>query len=365
MLDLLANYYAIACKSPALSVLLVAACVAFFVFFIGPSLRLRAKLSGLIRQVRALKQLKQPDPRQIAIIDRRLGHLWQQFLETLHLPTSEIDPKTGIALNARYRATMPAEVIFNAQSVYEGRIHTEFFKHLPGLLTGLGIIGTFTGLIQGLGSATAAGMALDTALLISCVRDAFYVSATAITLAMIITFIEKLLVASLHRAVEQLCQQIDVLYSSGVGEEYLSRLVQASEESASQARILKDALVGDLSAILERLTNRQIEAAAVQQNNLQRELVSAIDQGVRQPLGKLAQGIGEFRSQHERLTNQQIEAWAVQQNNLQREFVSAIDQGVTQPLGELAQGFDQFRDRRGHELTESSKRLNAGVRQEA
>jgi hypothetical protein len=104
---------------------------------------------------------------------------------------------------------MPAEVIFNAQSVYEGRIHTEFFKHLPGLLTGLGIIGTFMGLIQGLGSATAAGTALDTALLISSVRDAFYASATAITLTMLITYIEKFLVASLHRAVEQLCQQID------------------------------------------------------------------------------------------------------------------------------------------------------------
>ena len=297
MLNSLTDYYLIASKSPALAVLLVVATIVFLLFFIIPSLRLRVKLSGFIRKVRTLKQSKQSNARQMAVGDRRLGHLWQQFLETLHLPTSEIDPRTGTSLNAGYRATMPAEVIFNAQSVFEGRIYTEFFKHLPGLLTGLGIIGTFTGLIQGLGSATAGGAPLDTPLLISSVRDAFYVSATAITLAMIITFIEKFLVASLHRAVEQLCQQIDVLYAAGVGEEYLSRLVQASEESASQARILKDALVGDLRAILEGLTNQQIQAAAVQQDTLKRELVSAIDQGMRQPLEELTQGLGQFRDQ--------------------------------------------------------------------
>ena len=44
---------------------------------------------------------------------------------------------------------MPAEMYFNGQSVVDGRLRAEFFKHLPGLLTGIGIIGTFTGLIGG------------------------------------------------------------------------------------------------------------------------------------------------------------------------------------------------------------------------
>jgi hypothetical protein len=168
---------------------LAAATLAFIGGFLVPASRLGPKLSRLARELRALKESKKADPRQITVRDRRLGSLWQQFVETLHLPNAEIDPRTGIAQSARYRATVPAEVVFNAQSVYEGRIHSEFFKHLPGLLTGLGIIGTFAGLIQGLGSATAAGAQFDTALLITSVKEAFYVSASAIALAMIITWI--------------------------------------------------------------------------------------------------------------------------------------------------------------------------------
>ena len=134
-------------------------------------------------------------------------------------------------------------------------------------------------------------------MLIGAVKEAFYVSAGAIVLAMAVTFVEKVIVSGLHRAVEQLCQEIDALFSSGAGEEYLSRLVRASEESAAQARILKDALVGELSAILERLNQQQIEAASRQQAELGRHLMTAIDQGIARPLSEMAQGFGQLRTQ--------------------------------------------------------------------
>lgn len=44
------------------------------------------------------------------------------------------------------------------------------------------------------------------------------------------------------------------------GEEYLGRLVRASEESAAQARILKDALVGELLNPLAALGEHAAEA---------------------------------------------------------------------------------------------------------
>src|SRR4029079_11399821 len=177
-----------------------------------------------------------------------------EYCETLHLPQNAIDPITGMAHHGRYRATVPAEAIFNSLSIFEGRINAEFFKNLPGLLTGLGIIGTFIGLINGLGAANKGDGDLDITMIIASVRDAFYVSASAIILAMFVTFIEKWVVSSFHRRVEQVCQKVDALYTTGVGEEYLSRLVNASEESAAQAKILKDALVGDLRRILEEMT---------------------------------------------------------------------------------------------------------------
>lgn len=301
MPELLERAYLFAEHSPAILLaviaLLVAAIILFLGWFVAPWGRVSAHIKRLSRQILTLKDTRGIDPRQIEIGDRRLRHLWIQYCDTLHLPKGALNPVTGVAEGGHHRATVPAETIFNPQSVFEGRIHSEFFKHLPGLLTGLGIIGTFVGLINGLGQANQGGGALDTDLLIGAVKEAFYVSAAAIALAMVVTFVEKLIVANLHRAVEQLCQDIDALYSSGAGEEYLSRLVHASEESASQARILKDALVGELSSILERLTQQQIEASSRQQAELRHHLVAAIDQGIRQPLGELAQGFGHMRSQ--------------------------------------------------------------------
>lgn len=295
MPDFLRHAASVAAESPVLAGLLLFAIIMFLVGFIGPWILLRWKISAFVQEIRSLRQTH-ADPTLINVTDRRLAHLWSEYCETLHLPKGSLDPRTGVPKDAVYRATVPAEAFFNAQSVYEGRIHTEFFKHLPGLLTGLGIIGTFLGLIHGLGDATKPGGGLEIERLIGPVKEAFYISASAITVAMIVTFFEKLIVAGLHRAVEHLCQDIDALYTAGANEDYLSRLVHASEEATAQARILKDALVGDLSAILERLTERQIETAAQQHAQLRDQFVSAIDNGLRAPIGEIAQSLGQFRS---------------------------------------------------------------------
>ncbi|KVL17931.1 hypothetical protein WS95_18650 [Burkholderia sp. MSMB1826] len=49
-----------------------------------------------------------------------------------------------------WRSTALAETFFTDQAIVDSRLKTDFFKHLPGVLTGLGIIGTFLGLIKGL-----------------------------------------------------------------------------------------------------------------------------------------------------------------------------------------------------------------------
>lgn len=275
----------------AIATLLAIAILFFFWSFVGPSIRLWRAINSFAAQLRDLKN-QRSTPRSLAIADVRLAHLWAEYCETLHLPQEAVDPVTGIPQKGRYRATVPAEVNFNSLSVFEGRINAEFFKNLPGLLTGLGIIGTFIGLINGLGAANKGNGDLDITLLIASVREAFYVSAFAIILAMFVTFIEKWVVSSFHRRVERLCQEIDALYTTGVGEEYLSRLVNASEESAAQAKILKDALVGDLRRILEETTQKQIEASSYQQSEAARQLGEVIEQRIGRPVVQLAEHFG-------------------------------------------------------------------------
>ena len=58
--------------------------------------------------------------------------------------------------------------------------------------------------------------------------------------------------------VEQLCQLLDGMYQAGAGEEYLSRLVRASEASASEAKQLKQSLVSSWRLELARCSQARL-----------------------------------------------------------------------------------------------------------
>ncbi|VVP47925.1 hypothetical protein PS838_05196 [Pseudomonas fluorescens] len=208
--------------------------------------------------------------------DKRLSHLWKEYQDSLHFQHEDRD---GQAVVSAVRATLPAELYFNSQYVVDSRLRSEFFKHLPGLFTGIGIIGTFSGLIEGLRqfqvSENAATVRSSLETLMHLVGEAFLISAAAITAAMLVTLLEKLLLASLYRRTEEIAHDIDARFDSGAGEEYLSRLVKASEDSASQSKILKDALVTELGELLRELTNAQIASSKEQQTLLVDRLTEA------------------------------------------------------------------------------------------
>jgi len=250
--------------------------LAFLVWYWRPSRHLRRTLKSVIPAIQALKPGADAGPvdrdqvAKILGLDATLAHLWSEYTETLHEQYDQVDGERRLVA---VRATVPAEVFFNTQVLVDTPLNTEFFRHLPGLLTGIGIIGTFSGLILGLsgfeptGSAEAIKVSLGA--LMDGVREAFYASAFAICAAMLITFVEKRELNRRYKQVEQLTQAIDALYEAGAGEEYLARLVKAAEESATHTAQLKQSLVADLHQILTDLTDRQIQ---VQQESVQTAL---------------------------------------------------------------------------------------------
>lgn len=177
--------------------------VAFLIFFLGQGFRLRYRLGSLLKQLRIQKTQNPSDLQKLFQSDEKFDHLWKEFRDTLHAQTEQRDGQTVVNV---HRATVPAESFFNSQTLVDSRLYTEFFKHLPGIFTGIGIIGTFVGLISGLQAfhisddVGVVRASLD--LLLQGVRNAFEISAAAITIAMIVTFIEKWLLASLYSCTE-------------------------------------------------------------------------------------------------------------------------------------------------------------------
>lgn len=257
------------------SVQLLFACllglVLFFVFrFLLPGISLLRRLNlaaNTLEEIKTNAQGASIDPDRIAkevMVHSTLMHLWGEFSETLH-PQKELD-STGQLRTVRWRSTVPAETFFTPQTIVDIHLKTDYFKHSPGIMTGLGIIGTFFGLLHGLekfkGKISDKPDEVREGLsnLLGGVSEAFIVSAIAILSAMVTTFIEKYLASQCYKRVEDLCQLIDGLYEAGVGEEYLAELLSAAKTSATQTTQLKDALVADLKEIMADLTRQHIEA---------------------------------------------------------------------------------------------------------
>ncbi|HRD97088.1 MAG TPA: anti-phage ZorAB system protein ZorA [Rubrivivax sp.] len=266
----------------------------FVFWFVTPAVLLRLRLGRVLRQLRSGEPRNAADLHKIFESDPRLLHLWKEFRDTLHAQREERD---GQMLTTKVRATAPAESFFNSHAVVEGRLRTEFFKHLPGIFTGIGIIGTFSGLITGLRNFEVpedpAKVRQSLELLLGGVFEAFIVSAAAITLAMVVTFIEKVLLSSLYRCTEDVAQHLDGLFAMGAGEEYLSRLVTASEDSAAQSKILKDSLVGDLKVLLQEMTERQIAAHQANSQALGQHITAGIETSLREPLKQIGEVVAK------------------------------------------------------------------------
>jgi MotA/TolQ/ExbB proton channel family len=264
----------------------------FLLRFIVPGVWVWLRLRSVVRRLRRLRKTDDRNPAPIFARSRTLSHLWTEYEDTLHEQRA-FDPETGTLKPAVLRSTVPAAMVFTTETLVDSRLATEFFKHLPGLFTGVGIIGTFFGLIHGLQafkvSEEAAVVRTSLEGLMHGVSAAFVVSASAIAAAMVVTFIEKLLITGLYRKVEDLTFELDGMFESGAGEEYLARLVKASEDAADQSKILKDALVTDLERILSNLTEQQIQAQTHGSQELAKQFVESLTVGLQGPLERIAE----------------------------------------------------------------------------
>lgn len=277
--------------------LLALAALFFVAQFVVPGLRVARQLKGAYKAISSLKRegpvLDLDRVAQDAMPGAQLTHCWAEYRDTLH--GQKRADEYGALQVTRWRATALAQGFFTEQSLVDGPLRTEFYKHLPGMLTGLGIIGTFSGLILGLQGFQVTDDAIQVrqslATLIQSVGGAFLVSGAAILLAMLVTLVEKAMINRLYTALERLCGLIDSLFDAGAGEEYLQRLVEASETSATQALQMKESLVTDLKQVLTELTHQQIATMTATSQQLGQNIAASLTEGLKEPLERISTAV--------------------------------------------------------------------------
>lgn len=292
-----------------IAALLVLITAGFLLRFVWPALRLRGELAGAVAALRKLAKSPEIAERRDLIASRAMARtsfvqVWGEYAQTLHAQ------KAGEAGAARWRATALAETFFTDQALVDIPLKTDYYKHLPGIMTGLGIIGTFTGLIIGLSNFDVSiepGQAqLQLRTLINAVGHAFIVSAIAITLAMVFTWIEKSLVTSCYRLAEEMRQGIDSLFDSGSDVEYLERLVAAAEASARELAQLKESLPEQLVRAFAEQAQRQIDATERMSARLSADLGQVLADNLSQPISDIASAVDAVGARQDQVVTRMI-----------------------------------------------------------
>jgi hypothetical protein len=238
-----------------------------------------------------------------AFDDELLKRHWDEFADTLHLQyaetvsstsTSEDDDDSGVSLaglssqTVRYRQTVPARDFFSYGALVETPLKTEVFKHLPGVYTSLGIIGTFIGVIAGLSDFNLTGSADSVAPLLTSVQHAFVISAIAIVAAIIVLIWEKLQVNWRVEKTAVLCDLVDALFQAGSEQDYLRDIVESSAISASQLEQLKQ-----ITGKLEQLDTTMREQTTGVFERVDQALAEPLSVLLPQLVGKIEETFGD------------------------------------------------------------------------
>lgn len=325
--------------------LLILISIGFLFRFVIPAVRLEGELKAAIAALWDIRShldgnvVELGEIKSKAMSGPALSHLWTEYAKTLH-PQSE-DGNNGQSKIVRWRATALADNFFSEQSIVDTRLKTEYYKHLPGILTGLGIIGTFTGLIIGLGRFKVpkdlTKVQEQLGQLIDSVGHAFYVSAAAIALAMLFTWVEKSLVAARYRQVESLRELVDSLFKGGAGEEYLERLANAAETSATQAAHIKSALVAELKEILTTLATQQIAAQAQHTGQMSADVGKAISESLGPPMEAIAKAVQGVSANQGEAVNKMLTDVLASFSAQMRDMFGGQMQGMSELLRETSE----------------------------
>ncbi|MCZ8016126.1 MAG: hypothetical protein O9274_10545 [Limnobacter sp.] len=275
----------------AVMVLLCLACFNFYRLYVVKSRELAELVSKVGTTVRSMTEgddYMRKDGVARVFQGTMLEKAWKDFAKTLHPQTGMIN---GVKRNRKFRLTVPVTTHFSASTVIDRPLGVEYFKHLPGILTGIGIIGTFSGLLFGLSNFDASSvenMNQSITLLIGGVRDAFYASTAAICAAMVITHWEKSLYRKNLAALDDLVDAMNGLFEPGVGEEYLATLVQHSSSTSNVTRDLKDDLLQAMLPVIKQLESVQSQ----RDEGLSQALEKALNESNRRLVNQLETALG-------------------------------------------------------------------------
>ena len=239
--SLTANLSEVAVYAAIVIVTLIGFCKCIY-----PLLRNAALLNrAVVKLERSTARGERPLWRENRFLGRSLRNEWQQFL----LNAGQLDLR-GIPCDTR-------EYI-NEQTIIDKPGHAQLAELIPGLLTSLGILGTFMGLMQGLTSvdfSNAEGTIQSIPVLLGGMRFAFATSVAGITCSLLFNMLYRIAAGRAMRALDNFEDAFYELAMPRPLQPDVQMLCQKQDEDARMMQ-LAEGIGNRVSASLEMALSR-------------------------------------------------------------------------------------------------------------
>ncbi|MCH4095477.1 MAG: anti-phage defense ZorAB system protein ZorA [Acidaminococcus provencensis] len=250
--------------------------------------------------------------------------IWKKFERTLFKSKAE-----GVLM------TQDPEAFYNDRTLLEN-LPLDLFRAIPGIFTGLGLLGTFAGItvgISGIDLGNVETMKSGIEVLLSGTKTAFLTSVVGLILALGYNLLDNWIYRPYTKKLATLIDQLNTLFPSKSLEEFLSNQAEQAEEQTDAMRELNGELVGRLEDMFVKLS-QSIDVAL--KNNLTESFTNSLEpvfQDLNQSIDKLGSSAGDTLSK-------------------------SIEQGAGDQIQGLAVTLQDFQGKMGN-MMEVSERLNA------
>ena len=302
--------------------------ISLFGYYIYNFVRQSKKLSKILHAETAFFEkdvTKQNLMRSFPTIEKRmqgneiLGEVWKEFDASL--------VKNGQLVST----TVEVDVYFNEYILVDVPLKLEIVRNIPGMLTGLGIVGTFIGVLAGLNgydSHNVEAVRSSVINLLSGVQGAFWNSFFAISLAVLFTAMEKFYVSKLYSQVSHLQQAINRLFNRSISDDYLQRMLYQMEEQGQVMKSFSQDLSESIKVSLEELVNKQSQNMQV----ANQQLATAISGTLKDELGPTMDKISNVM---EEVSAAQIDAGQGAMKQMISEFRETLQSSSTMQMQEM------------------------------
>jgi ABC-type transporter Mla subunit MlaD len=245
---------------------------------------------------RASSDSSRPDPSKLN--NTPLEDVWNDFIREWK--------KGALTIDGQQWGVVKGSEVFDPDNLLPRITNPNYLMAVPSLMTGLGLLGTFIGLVMGISALDLTGaenLMTGIRALLGGTKVAFSTSLTGIFLALLWGHLERIALHDLGIAAARFSDRIDTSFPSLSQSQLTARLILlASSPSSTPEGALLQATVR-LTEAVNSIGNKQAEASEKAARETSAMLGKALNEAIATPLQAATETLRGLETWHEKVLN--------------------------------------------------------------